>query len=131
MAELWVLPRLVIAHVVLGEDEAARGLASDLEALATSTEISPLWLKWNAVSAWQWIDSDHAVELYLEMLKFKKLSGGYDPSISLGHSAVSPYFYTPLLKHPTVQSLYVQDGRWIDYLAERFPEYAVHKNAGK
>ena len=29
-----------------------------------------------------------------------------------------------LLRHPDMQAFYVSDGKWLDYLAARVPEYA-------
>ena len=81
----------------------------------------------NVVTAWAWIDSDHAVELYL---KFREEEEGSVP-LGLGLLAINEYLNTPLIRHPKIQALFVQDGKWIDYLAERFPEYVPHKSAKK
>ena len=30
----------------------------------------------------------------------------------------------PLMTHPEIQEYYLEDGKWMSYLAERIPEYA-------
>ena len=33
----------------------------------------------------------------------------------------------PILVHPDMQAFYVKEGKWIDYLAERVPEYKKYR----
>ena len=77
--------------------------------------------------AWLWVDSDHAADLYIKNVE--DLDANF--TSSLGRLAVYPYVNTPWIKHPKVQALFVEDGKWIDFLAERFPEYVPLKSARK
>ena len=36
--------------------------------------------------------------------------------------------YRPILVQPSIKELIIEDGKWLDYLSERVPEYADIKS---
>ncbi len=108
-----------LAHVVLGDVDKALQLVEDLLADPDiQVDSSYFW----RISTMSWIDVNRAVELaFAENAKYPNWDG-FD-GIAAYH-----LFSRPLLAHPKIQEYYVNEGKWIDYLAERVPEYAKYKS---
>jgi TolB-like protein len=63
------------------------------------------------------LDMDKAVELILEVKAQYPTWSGTD-TLAMYHISARE-----LLRHPDMQAFYLQEGKWMDYLAERVPEY--------
>ncbi|MDA1069113.1 MAG: hypothetical protein O3C43_21720 [Verrucomicrobia bacterium] len=69
-----------------------------------------------------WMDTETAVELLFDPQANHNL-------LKRKWELATDYLLNQrLLKHPRVVEMLVQDGDWIDYLAERIPEYAEYKS---
>ena len=69
----------------------------------------------------QFIDLEKAVSLFLDELKLPM------SELSLDYVAAGHWEFRPLLTHPRVKALIVQQGKWTPYLADRVPDYAAFK----
>ena len=45
----------------------------------------------------------------------------------LDRIAANHWLYRPILVQPRIKELIIEDGKWLDYLSERVPEYAELK----
>jgi hypothetical protein len=67
------------------------------------------------------VDLERAVEnAFAELARYPNWDG-------FGDMAANYVWHRPFLAHPRVQEYYVNDGKWINYLAARVPEYAKYK----
>ena len=111
------------ANFVLGETEAAKRFARQVEALAKEESEIPNWfIVSNTILAWSPLDSERAASLFLESLADENSSD------LLGEVAIVHQLSRDTLTHPQVKAAIEKDGRWLDYLSERVPEYAGHAN---
>ena len=67
------------------------------------------------------LDLDRAVELLLEQKARHPTWYGTDMIAAFNMWARS------VVIHPDMQRFYVEEGKWVDYLAADVPEYAHHK----
>ncbi|WP_158966175.1 hypothetical protein [Paraglaciecola sp. L3A3] len=104
------------AYTVLGDIPQAR---QTLEKLQGQYRVS----KSNHIIGMSKIDLEQAVAIaFSEKAKDPKWSGFDD--IAAYHMINREF-----LAHPKVQQYYVQEGKWLNYLADRVPEYAKYKPA--
>ncbi len=106
---------VILAHVVLGDEDELRA-ARDLF-------MSPEFMKASAFDPFFYIgygqlDAEHAVELLLENKAAFPNWLGTDV-IAMNHTAARP-----LLTHTDMQAFYREEGKWLEYLSARVPEYA-------
>ena len=66
-------------------------------------------------------DVDRAVDI-----AFAKIEGNRNSKV-FDVTAAYHLYYRPFLAHPRVQEYHMKEGKWIDYLAARVPEYAEFK----
>ncbi|MEL7186982.1 MAG: winged helix-turn-helix domain-containing protein [Pseudomonadota bacterium] len=110
------LATLAQAHAVLGDLDEARRLN---EKLFQEADLNPV----GRIRTLAFIDVDRAVEnAFAERAK----NPGWD-----GFDAIAAHyvFNGRFLAHPRVQAYYLNEGKWIDYLAARVPEYAKYAEA--
>ncbi len=113
---------LVISHAVLGEtDKAEEYLDQLLENRSADFDPFGGW----SIQSMQWLDMEQAVDLALEEAS-KRPNGFTFDVIAAFHLA-----YPKLINHPKIQAHYQQEGKWMDYLAKRIPEYAELKKAAQ
>ena len=105
------LGALAHANAVLGQDDEARRWS---EALAGQPQEDRL----DAIDASAYVDLELAVESAFAELVQNPNWDGFD------EMAAEYIWYRRLLAHPRVQEYYVNEGKWIDYLSARVPEYA-------
>ena len=67
------------------------------------------------------LDADRAVELVLAEASQKSFATG------LGAIAALHILFRKIIVHPDMQAHYVKEGKWIDYLAKRVPEYEKYR----
>lgn len=109
---------LIRANVVLGNNEKALEIAEELLVDEKFQDDERFTFRIGLMSV---VDVERAVELaFAEQAKYSNWAG-FDllAAHHLGHH--------PFLSHPKVQAYYVNEGKWINYLAERVPEYAKYK----
>ena len=111
----WILRTLAEAHTVTGNFDAARHLAEDL------FEVGDSAYKTEGVGALARLDADRAAEVAFEELERNPNWIGFDMLAAFHISSRA------FLTHPRVQEYYVSEGKWIDYLAARVPEYSKYK----
>ena len=68
-----------------------------------------------------WIDNDRAVKLLLAQKAEEPNWWGTDV-LAMNH-VVARHVIT----HPDIQAFYVEEGKWVKYLADRVPEYEQYK----
>ena len=112
----WFAP-LLAAHAALGNDDAldkARALlfGGSAEDVART---DPSYYR-----AITYLDPNRAVELLLDE---KARRPDWPATDFLAANHVTGHM---LLTHPAMQAFYVEDGKWIPYLAKRVPEYAQY-----
>ena len=100
------------AHAILGQTEEAKRYAMQVEDGDSRLD---------ALMTWASIDPVHAREL------FEAFDESYQERY-LGRIVLFYLEHYPLLQDPKMQAAIVKDGRWLDYLAERMPEYAQYKS---
>lgn len=101
---------LIYAHVALGNVNVARPLAN---IMLESGRPSGAGL-----SLMSHVDTERAVEFAFAELARNPDWDGFD------EMAAYQLYHRPFLLHPKVQEYYVNEGKWIDYLSDRVPEYA-------
>ncbi len=74
------------------------------------------------IDATAWIDPDEAASLVLEELQVEMSLA------RLYHIAAFHWLYRPILLQPRIKELIIEDGKWLDYLSGRVPEYAGLKS---
>jgi len=67
------------------------------------------------------LDPDEAAE---RMLDFRK---SYPSWNGMDYMAIYCLWWGDVLIHPDIQAYYVKEGKWIDYLADRLPEYEQYR----
>lgn len=112
-----ILSTLVAAYSVLGEQEKAREYAAQILDKRSET-FDPYGH--GGFKALMWVDIDQAVEKVLGQIK------AYPHSQILDRSAAFHTDYRQLIVHPKIQDYYLKERKWIDYLADRVPEYAKY-----
>ena len=116
---------LTTAHAILGDLEAAKSQARKLEAYVAEEEEPHLTHMLDALYAWAWVDPDYAVSLLSQYLD-------ENSKVDLVNSLAFDYYIShPILSYPEVKDVIVKDGRWLDYLSTRVPEYAGLKNTAQ
>lgn len=108
------LGSLAYAHAVLGQVDEARRLRE------ASVE-QPYLDMVETIGALAAVDIERAVETAFAELAQNPNWDGF------GEMAAHYVWHRPFLAHPRVQEYYVNEGKWIDYLSERVPEYAKYK----
>ncbi|MEP4486006.1 MAG: hypothetical protein ABJ013_10290 [Halioglobus sp.] len=106
---------LAHANAVLGDEAKALRLTEELLEVTGWTPVQRLRILGE-------IDVEQAVEAAFANLAEISSGNGFDVIAS------EYLFYKELVVHPRVQAYYVNEGKWIDYLAERVPEYAKYKH---
>jgi TolB-like protein len=107
-----------IAYVTLGDDERAGQLRRMLDTLDDDTLFTNMSGPFLALSV---LDPDNAVQLALRQKAEHPSWFGTDWAAML-HVQTRHF-----LVHPEMQAFYVEEGKWIDYLAARVPEYAKYR----
>lgn len=106
------------AYAVLGEVDRALQMIEDS---LRSPELRADVLNVDRISAMSHIDADRAVEFaFGEKAKHPNWDG-------FDRFAAFHLMARPLLNHPRVQEHYLNEGKWVDYLSARVPEYAKYK----
>ena len=109
---------MIDAHVVLGEKEQAESLTKKL--FEHRSNIFNLY-GLSGYRALSLFDPDRAVEMALKEQSANPSWWGLDvmATYHLG--------FRNFIAHPDMQKYYLKEGKWIDYLAERVPEYAQYR----
>ncbi len=103
---------MIYAHAALGNVNVARPLADVLLERGSSFGLSVM----------SHIDTERAVEFAFAELASNPNWDGFDGM------ATYQLYHRPFLAHPKVQEYYVNEGKWIDYLSTRVPEYAQYRS---
>jgi hypothetical protein len=74
------------------------------------------------IVAYSRFDLDGAVEILLDSKAARPMWNGTD--VIAAHHITN----RELLLHPDMQAFFVEEGKWIDYLAARVPEYAQFRH---
>jgi tetratricopeptide (TPR) repeat protein len=100
---------------VLGDDDCARDWAENAMEKGRDQDF---WSRFSGYMALSAVDVDRAVQLILE-------DKTADPRY-LGTDVIATFqiFNRHVLRHPDMIDFYRQEGKWIDYLSQRMPEYA-------
>jgi TolB-like protein len=106
------------AHVMLDEEDRVQELLKSQ--LNESSDLNDNFLT-SAYVALSHVDLDRAVELALAQKASRPGWHGTDMI------AAFPIWARHMVIHPDMQRFYVNEGKWLDYLAERVPEYAKYK----
>jgi TolB-like protein len=115
--DLSLFPPVLAAHAQLGNDDVIRETLHPL--MDNETGQAPVTEPWYYVAV-AYLDLDLAVELLLiQTAKHPDWRGTTD--IAMRHLETRH-----LLIHPDMQAFYVEQGKWIPYLAKRVPEYAQY-----
>lgn len=109
---------IALAIVTVGDEDRMRGTREYLRNHASFPEYT--WYP-SPIVAYSHFDLESAVELLLERKAERPIWNGTDVI------AASHITNRDLLLHPDVQAFYVAEGKWIDYLAERVPEYVQYR----
>jgi tetratricopeptide (TPR) repeat protein len=109
---------LTLANLVLGNQQKAKELA---EVLVEQPGGPGDYYNVTGIRALSWIDTDRSADLALQKAKETPSWRGLD-NLAAWH-LLNPQFVI----HPKIQSYYVKEGKWIEYLADHIPEYAAHK----
>lgn len=109
---------ITLAIVTMGDEDRIRDTR---EFLRNHENFAALMkFPWPIV-AYSRFDLDHAVEMVLENKAEQPAWNGTDVI------AASHITNRELLLHPDMQEFYVAEGKWIDYLAARVPDYAQYR----
>lgn len=109
------LPPIVAAHAVLGNKDKIR---ETLEPLLEKTDSGAVITDPGNCVSIAFMDPDLAVErLLAEKARHPDWSG--TDFIAMIHVTARH-----LITHPDMQAFYVEEGKWIPFLAKRVPEYA-------
>lgn len=113
-----ILGRLrIAAQVVVDDSDAIRQHRQDLVDLGdTPFGRYPLWM----IIQYQHVDRDLVVE---HLLSYKRANPDW---FGTDLVAVFHIFCRPLLTHPKLARFYAEEGKWVEYLAARVPEYAQY-----
>lgn len=107
---------LAKANAVMGnKDEAQRWAEEVIE----QEGLHNIWAIWIMTH----LDIERAVEIAFGSLA---TSGG---GSVFDEIAANHVWYRPFLVHSRVQEYYLNEGKWIDYLSARVPEYAKYAPA--
>ena len=115
--ELSMFPPILAAHAMLGNEDAIRAVLEPI--LDGDAERTAEFNPWFYVSV-ALVDPDQAAELLLAH-KAEHPDWPGTSVIALNHVTARH-----LLTHPAMQAFYVEQGKWIPYLAKRVPEYAQY-----
>lgn len=102
------------AHVALGEFDQARIVAEEMLETGTALSIEL------GIGILSHVDTVRAVEFAFAELARNPNWNGFD-ALAARH-----VYCRPFLSHPKVQEYYVNQGKWIDYLSTRVPEYVQY-----
>lgn len=72
------------------------------------------------IQGFMWVDIDQAVNRTLNHIE------GHSGCRLMDGIAAYQIDYRPFLSHPKIQDYYFKEGKWIDYLPDRVPEYAKY-----
>jgi hypothetical protein len=113
----WFARILAAAHAVSGEGVKARDYTNWL-----LNERSDFFDKngLNGIQAMGWVDPDRAAEMVMNELSKNPEWSAIDRLVA---------FYNlnfQVIDHPKIEEYLVQQGKWVDYLADRSPVYAKH-----
>jgi len=104
---------VIYAHVALGQEDEARQLEDALVNQPYSNKV-------DTIIALASVDPERAVEnAFAELAENPNWDG-------LDEIAAWYIWYRPFLAHPKAQAYYVEQGKWLDYLSTRVPEYAQY-----
>ena len=107
-----------VSHVVLGNEESVEELRESILAMDDDRLFSNMSGPFFALSV---IDTETAVQRALA--RKAEHAGWYGTDwIALMH-----VLNRRALLHPDMQAFYVKEGKWVDYLAARVPEYARYR----
>ena len=104
---------MAYAHVVLGQEDEARQLE---DALVNQ----PYLDKVDTIVSLASVDLERAVDKAFADLAENPNWDGFD------EMAARYIWHRQFLAHPRVQAYYVKQGKWVDYLSMRVPEYAQY-----
>ena len=104
------------ALAVLGEEEQLRALGAKI--VTAPGRIESPWNAWVYV-AYAHVDLDAAVEMLLEQ------KAAHPRWIGTDDLALNVLRARDIITHPDMQAFYTAEGKWVDYLAARVPEYRV------
>ena len=112
--DLTAFPPIMAARAMLGNEDAIRAaLQPILDGEADHPEVSNPWFYVSVAL----VDPDRAVDRLLAQ-KAKHPDWMGTDVIAVNHVTARH-----LLTHPAMQAFYVEQGKWIPYLAKRVPEY--------
>ena len=119
----WILGSAVMAHGILNENQQAHKLLEQLESFVTREKdfFAILVQRYSVIFATAWVNPDEAALLAQEAFQ-AELS-----KLRLEQIASDHWLYRPILLQPRIKELIIEDGKWLDYLSERVPEYADMK----
>ncbi len=117
---------LAVIHHLLGEaekgkaflDQARETMEKEKDSLINACENRPY-----LILGLQYLDPDEAAEMMIQELQ--------EPMSCLSLDAIAAFHWSfrNLIIHPRIQPLIVahENGKWLNYLSERVPEYAKYK----
>lgn len=120
--ENWDMANRAIAHAVLGETEEARTLCESLLQRRSSGFDADGAAGLMALRS---VDMDRAVEMAMVRKETQATRDGMDWIAANG--VIEREFVT----HPKTMEYYLAEGKWVDYLAKRIPEYAEYGTGGE
>jgi TolB-like protein len=109
---------LVMAYAAVGEMDDARELA-DWMLQSRSEEYD--FYGFSGLVALAELDADKAVRLILEE------NAKYDNWVGMDLLATYHVTFRNIIVHPDLQSYYLGEGKWVEYLSERVPEYRGYR----
>ena len=109
---------LSVAYVQLNDEEGINGIRASLIDQPDEFLFSQIAGPFYALSV---VDTDAAIERLLSRKAYHPSWYGTD------WIATAQISNRHMLVHPRMQEFYVKEGKWLDYLAVRVPEYAEYK----
>ena len=107
------------AYVILGRQDQARVLLNKMVNEEYNSGDNLIFHEFYLTLAW--LDVDHVAERLLELNK------SYPSWDLMDYMAIFYSAWRDVLVHPDIQAYFVKEGKWIDYLAERVPEYEQYR----
>ena len=118
--------RVILLLALLGWSESTNSIIKDVEQIGYGNisigVVRVFEHRYLHLQLLSWMDTEAAVDLLFDPeAKHNLLKRKWE-------LATDYLLNQRLLKHPRVMEMIVEDGDWIDYLAERIPEYAKYRN---
>ena len=106
---------MVQAYVTLGRQDKAWALVNKMLGEEQGA------FGYNGIGALAMLDPDQAAA---RMLAARELYPSWN---GMDYTAIYCLGWRDVIVHPDIQAYYAKEGKWIDYLAERVPEYEQYR----